>query len=466
MSLKWLTCGAIVAIAACSSIGTGPASHDPLRSYDPERMDVPGDNTGFATLYREMGLAASAPPISFVARVGSFATQSPDTSVVLVGLSIPNRGLTFRHVGSGNAAGYVVELVLESDGVTVRQVRDSESVRVPTAREITRGDESIIYRRAFRVPPGEYRFVSRVKDVAGERQSEQNLTVAVPRFTRPSVSTPVPVYEGTPRSALSAEPELLPAPRGSFVFGVDDSAAVYLESYGAGSPVLLELRDRRDSLAWSGAAVLTHGKAPNLASAIVRVPLTGADMGVLTLRATRAGWADTTRAALFLGFGPDLPVVSFDQMLSYLRFFARPERIRALRVAPPAQRGAMWAEFLRSTDPDPSTPRNEALESYFVRIRDANESFRGDVKGGWLSDRGMVYVGLGSPSVAYEQYGNLYMPGDIATRNGGRARLLVWEYPDIHARVIFYDEMDSGLWRLTQQSASVFPSLLYRRLSH
>ncbi len=298
--------------------------------------------------------------------------------------------------------------------------------------------------------------------------------IVVPRFTRPSVSTPMPVYEATPRSSLAAMPDLLPAPRGSFVFGVDDSAAVYLESYGAGPAVLLQLRDRRDSLAWSGTAVLTRGTssgstagmASGFASAVVRVPLTAAGMGLLTLTATRAGRADTTRAALFLGFGPDLPVVSFGQMLSYLRFFASPERLKALRTAPPARRGAMWSEFLRSTDPDPSTPRNEALEDYFVRIRDANDTFRGDVRGGWLSDRGMVYVGLGSPAAAYEQYGNLYMPGDISSGNGGRARLLIWEYPDIHARVVFYDQMDSGLWRFTQQSASVFPSLLFRRLSH
>lgn len=466
MSLKWLSCGAMVAIAGCASGGSGAAGHDPLRSYDPDRTDVPGGNGGFSALYRQMGLAASPPPISFVARVALFATQSPDTSVALVGLSIPNRGLSFRHVADGNAASYVVELALESNGVTVQQSSDSEVVRVATSREISRADESIIYRRAFRVPPGDYSLVGRVRDVGGMRQSEQKLRVMVPRFAHPSASTPVPVYEATPRSALRAAPDFLPAPRGSYVFGVDDSAAVYLESYGAGAPVTLTLRDQRDSLTWSGSAALARGNNGALASGVVHVPLSGADMGILTLSASRAGWPDTTRAAIFLGFGPDLPVVSFDQMVSYLRFFARPDKLKALRAASPARRGAVWSEFLRSTDPNPATPRNEALDDYFVRIREANESFRGDVRGGWLSDRGMVYVGLGPPSAAYEQYGYLFMPGDVSSRSDGRARLLIWEYQDLHARIVFYDQMESGLWRLTQQSSSIFSSLLFRKLPY
>lgn len=465
MSLKWLSCGAILALSACASTQSSSTSGDPLRSYDPDRVDVPSGTIGFSALYRQMGLAASPPPISFVARMGSFATQTPDTSIALVGLSVPNRGLTFRHVADGNAASYVVELSLEANGVMVQQTRDSESVRVPTAREIARSDESVIYRRTFRVPPGEYSFRSRVLDVGGARQAEQTITVVVPRFSRPSVSTPIPAYEGSPRAGLRAIPTFLPSPRGAFVFGVDDSVGVYLESYGQGAPVRLELRDQRDSLAWSGTVALSSGESGALASGIVRVPVGRADMGVLTLRATRSGWADTTHAALFLGFGPDLPVVSFGQMLSYLRFFAPPDKLNALRKASPSQRGETWAAFLRSTDPDPATSRNEALDDYFVRIRDANESFRGDPRGGWLSDRGMVYVGLGQPSAAYEQYGYLGgVTGDITGRSDGRARLLIWEYQDLQARIIFYDQLESGSWRMTQQSESIFRSLLYRKL--
>lgn len=471
MSRKWLFCGVVLASVACASAGSPGSSgssrggSDPLGSYDPDRSDVAGGAPQFSGVYHEMGLAAPGPPISYVARTGAFATQTPDTSLLLVGLSIPNHGLTFRHSAGGNTASYVVELMLRTDSMSVGQARDSEIVRVPTAREISRSDESIIYHRVFRVPPGAYMLVSRVVDVTGARQAEQRLEVRVPRFVLPAVSTPIPVYESGPRPGLNAAPDVLPAPRGTYVFGVDDSAHVYLESYGGAAPVLLELMDQQGMVIWRGST--TPARVGNgFRSGVVGVPLSGADMGILTLRAVRAGAADTTHASLFLGFSPDLPVVSFEQMVSYLRFFAAPDQLRQLRSATPARRGAVWAAFLRATDPDPTTPRNEAMDAYFMRIRDANEAFRGEGRGGWLSDRGMVYVGLGPPASSFEQYGYLYSPGDIMNRTSGRTRLLVWDYPDLQTRLVFYSPMESGGWRLTHQSALVFPSLLYRNRSH
>lgn len=471
MSGKWLLYGALLVSVASLFLGCASAAanerRDPLNSYDPDRADVSVSNPQIGAVYQQMGLAASGAPISFVARAGSFATQTPDTSVLLVGLSIPNRGLTFRHSGtgsgSGNAASYVVTLTLDGAAIPAQQVRDSELVRVPTAREISRSDESIIYRHVFRVPPGDYALTSEVLDVTGAHQSMRRVELRVPRFTRPAVSTPVPVYESKPRLDLHASPDLVVAPRGSYVFGVDDSATVYLESYGSGSAVELKLSTVADSVLWSGSADLARSHTGVFGSGVVRVPLGNADMGVLILRAVRAGQSDTTHASLLLGFSPDLPVVSFGQMLAYLRFFARPGEIKALRSAPANARSTAWAAFLRATDPDPSTSANEALDDYFIRIRDANEAFRGDARGGWLSDRGMVYVGLGQPTSASEQYGYLYMPGDVSTRSGARTRLLVWDYPDLHTRIVFYDQLDSGAWRLTQQSAAIFPSLLFRR---
>jgi GWxTD domain-containing protein len=230
--------------------------------------------------------------------------------------------------------------------------------------------------------------------------------------------------------------------------------------------VSLELRNPVGAVVWRGAAPLTPHTA-SFASGIASVPLAHADIGVNTVIASRTGSPDTTKTTVFLGFGPDLPVLSFDEMLSYLRFFAAPDELRALRTASPAERGERWRAFLRKTDPNPSTPQNEALDDYFERIRDANADFRNDIRGGWLSDRGMVYVSLGSPSSVYDDYGYMYMTGDYSQPAGARAHLLVWEYNQlpIPARIIFYDPNDIGQWRLTRSSVSLFQSLLGRQLN-
>lgn len=465
MSLRWLRFGGAVFLAACASgnaAGPGSGGNDPLRSYDPSRASTVGDSGAFATIYGRMGLAASGPPIFFVGDVAYFATRSPDTTLVVVGMSLPNKGLSFRKEPDGYSASYAVDLSLENAAGIATQSRDSESVRVPTFRETTRTDESVIYRRAFRLAPGSYSLSYAVRDGNGQRNASQRQSLAVPKLSSPALSTLEPIYEAASRQSLDSLPSYLPAPRASYVFGVDDSAAVYLESYGTPGPISMEVRTPGGKVAWQGSRTLPTQSA-GLASGIVTVPLVHADVGIGTIVATLPGSPDSIGTRMFVGFGPDLPVLSFKDMLGYLRFFTTPNKLKPLYDAKPEERGARWTAFLRATDPNPSTPQNEALDDYFGRIGDANAAFITDSPRGWLSDRGMVFVTLGAPTNSYEDYGSMYM-GDIGVVNqmSTRVRILVWEYSQYQTRIIFYDPNDTRQWRLTRPSMAVFQSLLAR----
>jgi GWxTD domain-containing protein len=105
---------------------------------------------------------------------------------------------------------------------------------------------------------------------------------------------------------------------------------------------------------------------------------------------------------LFVSFGDELPIASFEDMLSYLRFYASPTRIKALREAASDMRSEAWSVFLAETDPVPTTPQHEGLQLYFSRIQRANLEFREEGSQGWLSDRGMVFVSLGEPDQILE----------------------------------------------------------------
>lgn len=465
MSLRWLGFGTAVALAACASGnagGPGPSGSDPLRDYDPNRPSTARDTGEFATIYGRMGLAASGPPMFFVGDVAYFATGSPDTTLVVVGLSLPNKGLSFRKDPDGYSASYAVDLSLETGTGVAAQSRDSESVRVPTFRETSRTDESVIYQRAFRLAPGNYALTYAVRDGSGQRSGGQRQSIAVPKLSSPALSSLEPIYEAKSRSSLDSVPSYLPSPRASYVFGVDDSAAVYLESYGIAGPVSMEVRTPDGKVAWQGSRTLSVRNG-GLASGIVTVPLVHADVGIGTIVATLPGSPDTLGTRIFVGFGPDLPVLSFKDMLGYLRFFTAPGKLQPLYNAKPEERGARWTAFLHSTDPNPTTPQNEALDDYFGRIRDANATFITDSPRGWLSDRGMVFVTLGPPTNSYEDYGSMYM-GDIGVVNqlSTRVRITVWEYSQYQTRIIFYDPNDTRQWRLTRPSMAVFQSLLVR----
>ena len=472
MSLRWLRLGVMVVLAsglaACASggaTGAGTGLNDPLRNYGAGRASDSGSTGEFATIYTGMGLAASGPPLFFVGDVAYFATDSPDTTLVVVGLSLPNKGLVFKRDPAGYSASYAVDLSLVGSAGMVAQARDSESVRVPTFKETSRTDESVIYRRALRAVPGNYALTYAVRDGNGRGSAERRLAVTVPRLPQLGLSTLEPVYEAAPRVRLDSAPTYLPAPRASYVFGVDDSVSMYLESYKPNIPISMEVRTSDGKTAWRGSRTLPE-RGAGLASGVVTVPLVHADVGIGTVIAALAGSADTLGTRIFVGFGPDLPVLSFREMLGYLRFFRASNKLQSLYNAKPEERGARWQEFLRTTDPNPDTPQNEALDDYFGRIRDANSIFVTDSPRGWLSDRGEVFVTLGPPSNAYEDYGSMYM-GDIAVQGqlATRVRILVWEYSQYQSRIIFYDPNDTRQWRLTRPSMAVFQSLLARTMS-
>lgn len=464
MSPRWLELGLVLVLAGCASGGGQGASmrRDPLRTLESERPGATGDSSEFATIYSRMGLAASGAPLFFVGDAAYFATETPDTTIVVVGLSLPNRGLVFkRNQGSYDAA-YVAGLTLSTDAGVLRQASDTELVRVPTFKETSRTDESVIYRRAFRVPPGKYALSYSVQDQNGPRAAERRMAIDVPRIAANDLSTIEPVYEAQGRTRLDSAPVYLPAPRASYVFGVDDSASVYLESYAPNAPVSIQLRTPDGKVAWEGTSTLPM-RGRGLAAGTVNVPLAHSDVGIGTIVFSQQGSSRAVGTRIFVGFGPDLPVLSFRDMLGYLRYFRARKYLQPLYDAKPEQRGALWRQFLQATDPNPSTPQNEALDDYFNRIRDANGLFAGDSPPGWMSDRGMVYVTLGAPTNAYEDFGSMYM-GDLVAQSpfSTRVRVLVWEYSQYQARIIFFDPNDTRQWRMTRPSMSVFQSLLTR----
>jgi GWxTD domain-containing protein len=270
------------------------------------------------------------------------------------------------------------------------------------------------------------------------------------------------VYEARARGRLDSLPALIARPRATAVFGRDSIVVVYVEGYGpaqaARFPLRLSVRNDAGVVVWSDSASLPRTGA--LFAGTLRIPIALVGMGVGFVSVVPVGSVDTARTPYFLSFGEDLPVAPFEEMLSYLRFFASAQRLRALREAAPEQRAQLWAEFLRATDPAPHTNEHEALQAYFARIQLANTRFREDSPAGWLSDRGNVFVALGEPDNLYEQ---------LMTSSGGRrlpvpVRVQVWDYRQHRTQLAFTDEQQTGRFRFLPRSETEFRSLLQRVL--
>jgi GWxTD domain-containing protein len=413
-----------------------------------------------------MGLIATGSPLSYVGKIAYFATATPDTTMMLAGISIPNRMLSFVRDGDTYRAPYEVRLRLTRGPDEIKTVETLEIVRVASFKEVNRTDESVIYQTYFSVPPGDYTISFMVRDVASNRSAMQEGAVTVPRMMPGALSTPVLVYEATQRSVLAATPRILTSPRSSAVFGQDSTVSVYLEAYGAQTtlPVDFVVQNDRGVVTWRDTTVLQ--RSGGLLAGTVTIPISRVGIGIANVTFTRLDATDTVRTPVFVSFGNEIPLLSYEDLLNQLRYYVSPDRLRALRDTPAEQRGRAWAAFLKSSDPAPATPEHEGLQTYFSRLQQAGLRFRDDGggRGGWLSDRARVYVVLGEPDQLYEQTTNGPISRtSIATQRG---RLQFWEYSQYRVRLIFYDETGSGRWRMTPASETEFQNINARLLIH
>ena len=249
-------------------------------------------------------------------------------------------------------------------------------------------------------------------------------------------------------------PELVANPRATAIFGRDSTMHIYLEGYGLPeqTPVALAAISDRNAVIWRDTVELPARLGP-MHSSVIDVPVAELGVGRLTLAATPLNAADTVRMPLFISFGEEWAINSFEEMLNLLRFYATDTRLASLRSVSGEARAAAWADFYKSTDPDQRTPEHEGLRTYFTRVRIANERFADETGSGWQSDRGEVYVTLGEPDQVMEQ-------GDNNFNQRGRAQL--WTYNQYRLQIVFIDQSGFGRWRLTSSSEGDFQAVAQR----
>jgi GWxTD domain-containing protein len=458
----------------------------------PARPDVAAPAADLAALYRRMGLAVAGGDVPFVARVAYLAGRTPDSTLTHLTLSLAARALTFTREEAG-ASGYraTYQVRLEArrapgagrPAATLPVLRETVGdavVRVATFRETTRVDESVLHAQALALAPGPYTLAVTVRDVESGRTTTADLTVRVPRLgagvAGGALSTPVAVHDARPRLRTADAPRLLVNVRGTSVFGRDSVARVYLEAYGgaaAGAPPPADVlvRDDRGAVLWRdtlafglpapaaspAAAPADSSRAAAPRVAVAQLPVARLGFGLVTFLAVRRGAAaDTVATPLFVAEGDELPAATFDEALEYLRYFAAPARLAAVRTAPPAARPARWAALLRETDPDARTPAHEALVDYVARLRAAAVRFAEDQAPGWRTDRGRAYLVLGEP----DQITDANVP-----EQGQRGRTQVWEYREPRVQLVFTDQYGIGRWRLPPAGVAALDAVLARRFA-
>ncbi|HXY19509.1 MAG TPA: GWxTD domain-containing protein [Gemmatimonadales bacterium] len=402
-------------------------------------------------VYRRLGYVTGVGQIRFVGNVRLLAGRTPDTALAVVGLSMQNRYLAFQRAADGFAATYRVELAFRQGTLMVQQVVRDERVVVATFAETQRAEESIIYQGFFPVPAGMYLLSIVVRDQNGPGVGRYEGPFSVPQLEAPAIATPIAVYRATPRTDLAATPDMVTNPRSTVDYG-SDSLRFYVETYGlpAGSQLVAAALDSAEQPVWADTTGIDS--TATLRPFVFAVAPSHLALGRHELQVGVAGGGVVARATFLVAFSGQWIAANFDEMLSLLRYFTTPDTLKALARTPPEQRAAAWRKFLHDTDPDPSTPENEALDRYFGRLLAANEQFRDEGTPGWLTDRGEVYITLGTPDQVI----------DPRPDYRGRGRIIEWTYDQHNLALYFVDDAGFGRLRLDPESRSEFDRVVNR----
>lgn len=452
LSLALSACGGGRGRVGPPGAGPEPANAASAQGGSPARR-APVANDA-VNLYRRLGLLAEGGETPFVGSLGFFAGRSPDSTIMMLTVSLPNRSLRFTREGDRYRSAYRVGLEVKRGSDVVKSVASEETVRVLAFRETQRTDESVIFRRILSLAPGMYDMRLTVRGDSVNNGSAIEATIGVPRLTDGALSSPVAFFEASPRITRDSVPRIVATPRSTVIFGRDTLLPLYVEGYGSSDafPVRIQVRpEGASTVLWSDSVSLA--RQGNLFGGVIQVPLQRLGVGVMVARVNRIGGSDTLTAPIFIAFGEDLPVASFTEMLDYLRYFANAPRLSAMRDAPPEQRAGLWADFVRVSDPIPETGTHEGLRDYFGRLAQANLRFREEGGPGWLTDRGRAFVSLGTPDQILEPNIN-----DL----NQRGRTQIWEYRQHRLSIVFVDQSGFGRWRMTLTSETEFEATARR----
>jgi GWxTD domain-containing protein len=176
---------------------------------------------------------------------------------------------------------------------------------------------------------------------------------------------------------------------------------------------------------------------------IFRLPIDTLDPGRydLVVRATKLGDRDTIDAPLRI-FWREMPLSlqDLDFARSAMEHILTDEQYDDLMSGSDEERDAKFRAYWKAHDPDPSTPRNEAMEEYFRRVDQAYYKFQTlDTPNGAATDRGKVYI--------------LFGPPDDVRRSlkSGEPLEEVWHYRDLRRTFWFSDKNRNGDLRLVRQ---------------
>jgi len=380
----------------------------------------------------------------------SFASSTSQHSRVDVFVQIPYRILAFVKKEDGYRASYEITIdVLDSTGKLCNEKVWTEDVKVETFEQTVSSQGYSLVQRSFEVFPGLYSIMTIVRDEE-TRQSQrilQKLRVSDYSGSQLLLSDIMLVN----RLNLSGERKSIVPNVSPNVGLIPDAFHIFFEAYN--EPKLDSVKfviDILDQKKERTAQIEQVQKlSPGRNQVFMRIENESLSVGDYTLLVRafapvqpegqeNQSLAVTSRSFIVRWKGLPAAVKDIDIAIEQCVYEAKSSEMSHMREAnTPEEKQKRFLEFWKKRDPNPSTPRNEKMESYFARVEYANKTFKHYIEG-WRTDMGMVYIIFGPPNNVERH------PFDIDSKP-----YEVWTYYTLNHSFEFVDNSGFGDYRLT-----------------
>lgn len=343
---------------------------------------------------------------------------------------IPNKELLFTRADSGYVAYFEITVIAyDEKGDQVGGDSRRRSYTVPSYETTLLETERIRDSLDFPLPEGRYKTKVIIRDLHSTNLGVEAMDISVPKIHIEDVSLSELLFtkDGSP----VLEPD----------FDSQDKVVVLYEIYN-----LPLLRGYNSKIAIKGGGIerILEDSRPVQPESLKREEgeldfsyLGKGDYQVsVSLISEDGTLIDEKSKSFYIEISPFLDGESFRKMVDQLQYIATTEEMERLREAKPEQRESEWNSFWKEKDPTPSTEINEFKREYYRRIDYANTHFK-EMRKGWTTDRGKIYIIYGPPdeveSHPYELYSSPYE---------------IWYYYGRGLKFIFVDEHGIGDYRL------------------
>ncbi len=153
------------------------------------------------------------------------------------------------------------------------------------------------------------------------------------------------------------------------------------------------------------------------------------------------------------------------RFLDISSYITTPQEEKIFREIPPEDRAEFTEDFWKRRDPTPETKANEFRNQYYSRLAAADKAFRTGIPG-WKTDRGRIFILLGSPTDVIKKSMGEHtsdlgkIRGELSydlleegTRTERPTEIWVYnQYPDYFSgplRLVFVDNDSTGDYKLT-----------------